>query len=179
MIKISSGSEWKVTIHDSINMLEGNLKTKKSENWFFPTGFTLFFGAHSTVNDFNMNRNICLRLKNMCRKIMTFSQNSTSALRLNKMKNLYEVLEKGNMNWHFDSHEMIYWNKTDFAQSRKKLFKGISYSAHRYFRMSNANRKRYKKQIERVIFSFLRNQQIFNKFSFKITRKRHINYQII
>lgn len=158
-------------------------ENKKSENWFFPTGFSLFFRALSTVNDLNMNRNIRLWLKNMCRKIMTFSQNSTSALRLNKTKkNLYEVLEKSksNMNWYSDSHEMIYWNKTDFAQSReKKLFKGISYSAHRYFRMSNANRKRYKKQIERVIFSFLRNQQIFNKFSFKITRKRHINYQII
>lgn len=42
MIKISTGSEWKVTIHDSINMLEGNLKTKKVRIDFSQQDFLYF-----------------------------------------------------------------------------------------------------------------------------------------
>lgn len=96
-------------------------ENKKSENWFFPTGFSLFFRALSTVNDLNMNRNIRLWLKNMCRKIMTFSQNSTSALRLNKTKkSLWSFREKQRQ------HELAFWLAWDdlLKQNRFRAIEG-------------------------------------------------------
>lgn len=122
-------------------MLEGNLKTKKKYKVRidFPHRIFFIFRALSTVNDLNMNCDWKIS-QILWRKIMTFSQNSTSALCWDEVE-----WDKKKSLWSFrkaTSHEMIYWNKTDFAQSRKKkkLSKAFP-NAYRYFRTSNAHQK--------------------------------------
>lgn len=128
-------------------MLEGNLKTKKKYKVRidFPHRIFFIFRALSTVNDLNMNCDWKIS-QILWRKIMTFSQNSTSALCWDEVewdkKNLYEVLERQHrMRWFIETKQI------SRNRERKKNFQrhflaltGISECLMRTKKEQKANR---------------------------------------